>query len=176
MTKENCTPIGQIVRTHGINGALIWKIEDSFPEDFTELESVFVEIDNILVPFFIASYKVRNTETAIVKLDDIDADNEAKEVMYKSIFIDKDYFGAEDDSDVTYGQLVGYTAIQQPNIVIGTVTDIIQIPNNELFEIDNKGNQVLVPINDDWIIEIDTELKRIDLQLPEGLIDLNKEE
>ena len=171
MDKENCYKIAQIVRTHGIEGGIIFKFSNSFPEEFIEEELVFVDVDDILVPFFIESYKVRNTETAIVKLEDINMDSEAKDILYKDIYVLKEAVDTDED-DVSLLRLIGLTAIDSSQEIIGTIKGILEIPNNDQFEIDKNGKELLIPVNDDWIIDIDFDKKQIELDLPDGLLEL----
>lgn len=172
MDKENCDKIAQIVRTHGIDGGIILKFDDDFPDSFIEEEFVFVEIDDILIPFFVESYKVRNTETAIVKLEDVDTDAQAKEMVHLSVYVEQVDVVTPDDEDLTLTRLVGLTATNADGSKIGKITGILNIPNNDQFEITRGKEELLVPINDDWIIDIDFDTKKIELHLPEGLLDL----
>ncbi len=171
MYQEDCYKIAQVVRTHGIEGGVILKFSNSFPEDFIELGSVFVNIDNILIPFFIENYKVRNLETAIVKFEDVDTDFEAKTILGKSIFILKEHIDSDED-DVSLLRLVGLTAIDTAGNSIGTITGILEITNNDQFRIDRNGEEALIPVNDDWIEDIDFDKQTIELNLPKGLLDL----
>lgn len=171
MDKDSCYKVAQIVRTHGIDGGVILKFINSYPEDFTELESVFIDLDDILVPFFIESYRVRNTETSILKLEDISTDFLAKEIIYKDVYIFKQHID-EDEDDVSLLRLVGLVAIDTSGKTLGTIKGILEIPNNDQFEIDNNGEELLIPVNDDWIEDIDLDKQIIEFNLPEGLLDL----
>ena len=53
MQKEDCYFLGKITRKHGLSGNLILKLDTDQPEIYKKLESIFVEINGLLVPFFI---------------------------------------------------------------------------------------------------------------------------
>ena len=53
MQKEDCYFLGRIIRKHGLSGNLILKLDTDQPEIYKKLESIFVEINGLLVPFFI---------------------------------------------------------------------------------------------------------------------------
>lgn len=54
MTIDECYYLGYIVKAQGLKGTFRVKLDVSDPEEYKELESVFVEIDKLLVPFFFA--------------------------------------------------------------------------------------------------------------------------
>ena len=53
MRKEDCYLLGKITRKHGLSGNIILKLDTDQPEFYKNLESIFVEINGLLVPFFI---------------------------------------------------------------------------------------------------------------------------
>ena len=52
MRKEDCYYLGKITKTHGFKGNLILHLDTDEPELYENLESVFIERDGMLVPFF----------------------------------------------------------------------------------------------------------------------------
>lgn len=163
--------MAHFVRTHGVDGGLILKFQNSSPEDFMELELVFVEFDDILVPFFVQSFRVRNTETAIVELQDVSSEDLAKELLRRPVYVDKSTMDEADE--VPWLRLVGLQLADEQHGELGPITGILEIPNNAQFEVAYQGRELLVPINDDFIVELDMDAKRILMRLPDGLLDLN---
>jgi len=53
MRKDDCYFLGKITRRHGLAGNVILKLDTDQPELYNKLESIFVEINGLLVPFFI---------------------------------------------------------------------------------------------------------------------------
>lgn len=172
MRREDCQLIAHIARTHGVEGAVILKFIDGNPDDFRDEELLFVEFDQIVVPFFIASYRVRNTDTAIVAFDDIQSEEAALELLQRPVFVEKQETD-HDDNEVPWERLVGLTLIDTTHGHIGTITGILEIPNNDQFEVAYQGREVLVPINDDLIEEIDLEQGLLHMSLPDGLLEID---
>ena len=66
MKKEDCYFLGKITRRHGLQGNVFLKLDTDQPEMYTKLQSIFVDINGLLVPFFIAKQSWSKGETLIV--------------------------------------------------------------------------------------------------------------
>ena len=66
MTQENCFLLGYILRTHGTAGNVVIFLDVDYPENYEDLESVFVEIKGDLVPYFIQDLNLQKQANAIV--------------------------------------------------------------------------------------------------------------
>lgn len=71
-----------------------------------------------------------------------------------------------------FHEVVGFTAVDKEFGEIGTITYVNDSNTQAIFEIDRDGNQVLIPMVDDFIKKVDREAKQMHFELPEGLIDL----
>ena len=56
--------------------------------------------------------------------------------------------------------------------VVGTIVSVNDNTAQALFEVENNGKQILIPMNDEFIEKVDRENKQIIVNTPEGLIDL----
>ena len=66
MKKEDCYFLGKITRTHGLHGNVFLKLDTDQPEMYSKLGAIFVDINGLLVPFFIAKQSRTKCETLIV--------------------------------------------------------------------------------------------------------------
>lgn len=164
--------IGKIIKTHSFKGELVVKLDIEF-EQIIETELFFVVIDGITVPFF----TVKNTRSyknsqMLITFEDIDNDKNAEQMLGYDIFIEKEKFEIEEgDNSFSYD---GYKVFDKQGF-IGTVQGFLNIPANPILSIyDKDNNEVLVPFNEIFIENIDSEKNEIHLNLPKGLIDINK--
>ncbi|MEM6699798.1 MAG: hypothetical protein AAF599_15455 [Bacteroidota bacterium] len=56
--------------------------------------------------------------------------------------------------------------------MIGVIEEVIEMPQQEMAVINYKDKEVLIPMNEDFILEILEEEKILKVELPEGLLDL----
>jgi len=70
--------------------------------------------------------------------------------------------------------LEGYSVLSVDNTLIGVVFELIRNPGQWLLSIKSEANkEILIPLHDDFIESIDHNGKKLVMDIPEGLIDLN---
>ena len=170
--KEEVYQIGRIGKPHGVKGEVLFHFSDDV-FDRTESEYLILEVDGILVPFFMEEYRFRSDETALVRFCDINTQEEARELTGCDVYFLRSEV-PEDDDQLTWAQIVGFSIIdEQSGRSIGTISAIDDSTINTLFELRTPdGRDVLIPASDDLIADVDTESQTITMTIPEGLLDL----
>ncbi len=172
ISKNEVFPIGKINKPHGINGEMSF----TFTTDVFDSENAdyfIFEIEGILVPFYIESYRFRTDTTALLKLEDVDTEEQAREFNGLEIYLPIVNFQDKvKEEEITMDYFVGFTISDSKDGELGVVTAIDQSTENTLFVIENDSKELLVPANDDFIHEINHEQRVIYMDLPEGLLDL----
>ena len=172
MNKQDCLAIGTIIKTHGIHGELI--IEAKISDLFKNIEeSVFLEIDGLLVPFFIEEIHPTSKERFRIKFDWVDSEPHAKKISNCQVYLPlKSISNSEIEFEDNYDILTGFMVIDAKYGNIGTIDYTIDSDNNPLMAITYKNTEILIPIHPDLIKDVNTEDKTISIKSPEGLIDL----
>ncbi len=172
MFREESFLLGTITRTHGVNGELVLLFKNESSLDYEHLESVFVELDGKLVPFFIDSYRTKGDSTALIGFERYNSEQETIFLKGSSVYahLDEKIEYDTDNSDIN--TLIGYSIFEDGKL-IGKIEDILKFPNNIQFEITIEGNKILIPANQELINNIDSDKKTIEMNLPEGLLDIN---
>ena len=161
--KEEVFAIGTANKPHGVGGELsISFTTDVF--DTAEADYFVLDMDGILVPFYIESYRFRSDTTALLKLEGIDTQEQARELAGHTLYLPVAYREHMDDD--------GFTLADRHAGTLGPVTAIDDSTANVLFQVDHAGRELLVPVSDDFIERIDPGTRTIHTCLPEGLIDL----
>jgi 16S rRNA processing protein RimM len=171
MSSNQFVEIGTIQRTHGVSGEFQVAWNNDFYLDEHNLESVFLEIEGIPIPFFISSIRSKGEDKALIKLDDIEDVNVANEFVGMKLLLPSEQ--VETDDELLMSDLVGYTLISNHNQMIGKIIDYQEFQSNSVFTvIHQSGGEIMIPAVDDLIVEIDSENKSIVMEIPDGLIDL----
>lgn len=175
--KDDCAKVGIIAKPHGINGEVVVRADAGFSVDDLSYEFLLVEIDGGLVPFYVEEIRTKNSDEALVKFEYIDNQNDTRRMAGKDVYICREWLETEEGEleDVPTGMLIGYTAIDKQVGTLGKIEDIDeQVGANPLFVIDRNGEEILVPVTDSFIINIDDANRTITFNLPDGLVDMNE--
>ena len=164
--------IGQIAKLHGYKGGVSLFLDVTHPEEYMDMESFFIEIDGILTPFFVESFKLKNKGFAAVKFQGIDTEQEAKSLLKKKVFIPETELRELDESNFYDHEVIVYEVEDVVKGKIGKVTAIADLKQNPLLVIEFKDKEILLPIFEGLIIKVDRKFKRLKVKAPDGLIDL----
>ena len=169
--QEEVYHIGRIGKAHGVRGEVTFNFDDDV-FDRTDADYLVLEVDGILVPFFMEEYRFRSDTTALVKFEGIDTQQRARELTNCDVYFPRALTTADDDSaPLSLAFLVGFDIVEATTATrIGTITAIDDQTANILFEL---ADGTLIPANDDLITAIDAENKIITMNIPQGLLDIN---
>ena len=169
MTRDKCLLLGTITKTHGVHGELIIRTTNPSFEPDENWESLFLQIDGILVPFFISSLYAPKVDEWFICFDDYDNKDSAQSLVGSPVWIQKDFI-AKVREEIYMDELSGYVLINLSTGRQGLITDFMDIPGNPVFEVTIEGKKILVPAQDDLIEEIDQENQKLITRLPEGIM------
>jgi 16S rRNA processing protein RimM len=170
--KETLYFLGTLLKTHGIEGGFIMALNNTRSEDLPDIQSVFIEIEGLLVPFFISEIKDMSETSVLIRFDDIDSKAKAKEFIGCNIYIPADKVILSDDSHLSYNDFIGYKIDDRKLGNIGKITDILDIRDNPLFKVRYGKNEYMIPANKDFIKEINYKNKVIFTDIPDGLLNI----
>jgi 16S rRNA processing protein RimM len=171
MDKNEYFYLGTISRKFSFKGEVVLQINpdlDYFP---TDIESVFVEIQQKRIPFFIEFTKAHKKNSIRVKFEDISTEDEAEKLVKRDVFVLKDEIDL--DEEFSLKDLIGFTAYDDEDVLIGEIIGLNTSTPQTLFELSSDEGTLLIPYNENWILEIDEQDMTIYFELPEGLLDLN---
>jgi 16S rRNA processing protein RimM len=164
--------LGQITKTSGFEGAVSIKLEKSFIENIPEMESVFLEIEGRTVPFFISESEYPGSDILKLTFEGYESIEKVNEFKGCRVFLTSQTPINQKDTDIQ--QIAGYSVYDSNNILIGTVTEIIANTGQWLLTIlSPEKKKILLPLHEDLIVKIDNKRKRMVMEVPEGLLDLN---
>jgi len=156
--------IAQVLKSNGTDGGLLISFLDVSPEDVDLQEPVFINFDGLPVPFYFESFERRGNNRAIVRLTGVHSLKDADELAGAAVYAD--YFEEEEDEDLT-----GWTVLDASGATVGTVSGYEDIPGNLCIYVQTPGgSEVLLPLHDDLVLSVDSQSRRITLEIPSGLL------
>ncbi|WP_017733288.1 ribosome maturation factor RimM [Nafulsella turpanensis] len=175
MQKEDCYLLGYITKPHGLNGEVAAFLDVDSPEEYREMESVFVDINNKLIPFFIEHLEI-TPKKSILKFEEVDNIEAAEELAGKELYLPLNALPPLSGKAFYYHEIIGFEVIDEVFGTIGPVREVFSNSSQDLAACDHKGKEVLFPITDELIESVDRDNKRLHVKLPDGLIELYLEE
>ena len=167
--QEEVYRIGRIGKTHGVRGEVSFQFDDDI-FDRVDADYLVLDVDSILVPFFMEEYRFKTDSTAIVKFCDIDTQERARELTGCDVYFPLSLVPDDEDAPLSLAILIGFDIVEaRTGKTIGRIATIDDSTANVLFELED-GN--LIPANDDLIVNIDQAHRQILMNLPEGLLNL----
>jgi len=172
MKKEDCFYLGKIVKKYSFKGEVLVKLDTDEPELYENLDAIFLELRNNLVPFFVESSQLHKSELLRVKFEDVDEEADADAIMKSGLYLPLNLLPKLEGNTFYFHEVIGFTIEDESFGKVGVIKAVNDSTAQSLFEIDRDGVEILIPMNDEFIIKVDRENKIIIVNTPEGLIDL----
>lgn len=171
---DDCYQLGYIQKTHGLQGSVSAFIDADFPKDYEEMESVLLDQNGSLVPFFVSALKIRN-QVATITFEDVTTLEEAESLVGTELWLPLDQLPELEEGQFYFHDLIGFDFYDGSKL-LGKVSTVYQTANTSLLAVDHAGKEVLVPMEEEIMGEVDSKARKITGRLPEGLLELYTED
>jgi 16S rRNA processing protein RimM len=185
--------LAHLLRPQGRKGELLAELFTDFPERFNEQRRVFLAAPNFdgdeaearaaeVVAFWLPVGK--NEGRVVLQFAGIDTISDAETIAGLDVIIPREERLSLDDDSVYISELIGCTVYDGPK-EIGVVDDVqFAMTADGGRRLDDaapllavasvEGDEILLPFAKAFLVRVDTESKRIEMTLPEGLIEVNR--
>ncbi len=163
---EEVFQIGVLGKTHGVKGEINFIFEDDV-FDRVDADYLVLELDGILVPFFIEEYRFRSDDRALLKFEDIDSEERAKDFIGVKVFFPYALNDKNLKNERRWKDFIGYDIEN-----VGKINDVNDATQNVLFEVYYKDRLVLIPAAEELVSMVNHEEKMIKMEIPQGLLDI----
>ena len=172
MQKEDCFYLGKIVKKYSFKGEVLVKLDTDQPEIYNNLDTVFIELKNKLIPFFIDQCQLHKSELLRIKFEDVITEEDADAIMKSELYLPLELLPKLEGNKFYFHEVIGFIVEDVNFGNVGIIKGINDTTSQALFEIDRNGIEILIPMNDQFIKKLDRNNKKILVETPEGLIDL----
>ncbi|MEO1256957.1 MAG: ribosome maturation factor RimM [Bacteroidota bacterium] len=170
MKQTDCYQLGEVIKTHGLNGEVSVTLDVDFPEEYRNLESVFLEQQGKLVPFFIQSIQI-NTKKALILFEDVHSIEDATSLIKSKVFLPLSQLPELDEGQYYFHDLIDCEVFQNAQ-KLGTIKEVIDLNGNQLLSVFSNEKEILIPLKDEIVKDVDLDNRKILVILPDGLLDV----
>jgi len=171
MLVEDCYQLGHITKPHGLKGELQVYLDVDFPENYANLESVLVEVDQQLIPYFISAFRLRG-QTATVKFEGFNSLEEAEPLKSCALYLPIEQLPHLGSDQFYFHEIIDYGIVDELAGEIGKVKMVYGVGPQDLMATEYLNKEVLIPITNEIIKSVDRQNRQIHVHLPDGLLDI----
>lgn len=177
ITREELISIGHYTKPHGVAGEISATIDVDI-EVLRALSCLVSDIDGIYVPFFVNAVRPKAIETVLLTIDGIDTEQDAARLVNREIYaLKRDYRHENEEAEADGYPLdyfIGFELRDSDGNRVGEITQVDEQTENAIFIVEEGDDELLVPATDDLIVEFDLDKKVMVMDLPQGILDLNR--
>jgi 16S rRNA processing protein RimM len=172
MRKEDCFYLGKIAKKFSFKGEVLVYLDTDEPELYENLESVFVQQNKHLVPFFIESSSLHKNDFLRVHFEDINTEVDAEHLLGSEVYLPLKMLPKLSGNKFYFHEVIGFEVEDKRLGLVGKIQSINDTTAQPLFEVLKDGVEILIPMIDHFLVKIDRENKKVVMDLPEGLIEM----
>lgn len=172
MRKEDCFYLGKIAKKFSFKGEVLIYLDTDEPELYEDMESVFVDFNKNLIPFFIVNSNLHKNDFLRVKFEDVDNEAAADEIIGREVYLPISMLPKLEGNKFYFHEVIGFDIEDKRLGVFGKIVSVNDSSAQPLFEVVNGTVEILVPMIDQFLVKIDRENKKVIMDLPEGLVEM----
>ena len=172
MTTKDCFYLGKIVKKYSFKGELLAKLDTDEPNIYENLDTIFIDINGTLIPFFIEKSQLHKSDLLRLKFEDVTCEADADALLKSDLYLPLDLLPKLQGNKFYFHEVINFQIIDENFGPVGNVKRVNDTTAQALFEVDRDGIEILIPVNDDFIIKLNKINKTIIVNTPPGLIEL----
>ena len=162
--------VARIGRAHGVLGEATIEVRTDQPEDRFFIGSVLATEPTTFGPLTITSVRDHNG-TLLLGFKGFNDRNQIEELRNVLLLADVDIEADSTEDDFHVQQLLQCEVSTQDGQAIGPVTDVINLPGQDVLAVDYNGREVLIPFVKAIVPIVDVKNRKITVVPPAGLLD-----
>ena len=166
--EEEVYKIGRLGKPHGVRGELTMQVDDDV-FDRVDADFLVLRVDGLFVPFYMEECRFRTDTTALIKFEDVDTVERARELTGCDVYFPR-ALADSDEEGMSWAEIVGFGIVDaNTGQTAGKIASVDDSTLNILFELEDGR---LIPASEELITDIDKENRTITIDIPEGLLEL----
>ncbi len=145
MKKEDCYFLGKITRRHGLQGNVFLKLDTDQPEMYNKLDSIFIEINGLLVPFFVAKQSWSKGDTLIISYKN-STEALVDQTIGRDVFMPLSTLPKLTGNKFYYHEVIGFEIREEDGKTCGNIVSINDQTAQHYFILDLAGKEIIITI------------------------------
>lgn len=174
MKKSECFYLGRVTKKYSFKGEVIIHLDTDEPEIYQNIDAVFIETGKDLLPFFIEKSSFQKGRELRVRFEDVKTEQDAEAILKKEVYLPLQFLPKLSGDKFYFHEVMGFSLVDVNHGVIGTIESINDSTAQALFIVSSGEDEILVPMVKDFIKKVDRKKREIQVETPEGLINMNK--
>jgi 16S rRNA processing protein RimM len=162
--------VARIGRAHGVLGEATVEVRTDQPEDRFFIGSVLATEPESFGPLTISSVRDHNG-TLLLGFEGVSDRNEIEKLRNVLLLADVDIEADSTEDDFHVQQLLQCEVSTEDGVVIGKVTDVINLPGQDVLAVSYNDREVLIPFVKAIVPTVDIKNRKIVIVPPLGLLD-----
>ena len=169
--KNSLLEVGKIVNTHGLRGEVKVVAWTDSPDDFEKIKTVYIKMKSEQISLKIKSIKYQKNNL-IIKFDEFNNINEVLPYKNAVLYADREELGPLDEGVYYIVDLIGLDVITDDGEKVGVICDVFNAGASDIYDVKREGKKnLLLPVIDEVVKEVDLENGRVVVNIMEGLDD-----
>ena len=141
MQKKDCFYLGKIVKKYSFKGEVLVKLDTDQPDIYNNLDAVFIELKNNLIPFFIERSQLHKSQLLRIKFEDVTTEEDADAIMKSELYLPLNLLPKLEENKFYFHEVIGFTV---KDVNFGKVGIIKGINDIRVIEDKNLDDGVVI--------------------------------
>lgn len=161
--------IGQIVGAAGLKGAVKVDVMTDFPERFESLKSIYLG-DELALTQIVRAELRKNGRQIVLQLEGCENRTQAEGLRGKLLQIPAEEAVPLEEGLYYVHQVLGLNVETESGESLGVLSEVLFTGSNDVYVVTGEGRELLIPVLEEVIREVDLDRRKIIVRLPEGLV------
>ncbi len=164
--------VGKIINTHGLKGEVKIATWTDSPDVFEDIEYVIIKSKKGDMTLNVAGVKYQKNNI-IVKFRELKRIEDAEPLKNSVLYVPREMLGELPEGVYYIADLIGLEVFDEEGQKIGVIADVFSTGANDVYDIKREGQKnLLLPVIDDVVLDVDIEGGKVTVHIMEGLLDL----
>lgn len=167
---EEFLRVGVISSTHGIRGEVkVYPTTDD-NDRFYDLEEVWLDTGRDKLLLHVTGVKFFKN-MVILKFKEFDNINDIEKYKGCDLLVDREHAVELEEGEYFIADLIGLKVVTEDGELFGTLEEVMETGANDVYIVKTtEGNEVLLPVIPECVLDVDLEEGKITVHIMDGLL------